>query len=289
MACFLAVEQGHLEVVQLFLDYDVDPNLRILDGESLLHRAIAKSDYHLSKLLLSYNAKVDIRDWAGKTPLMANAKVANKKVLDLLERHGASMNLFQRGSIWQVWLPDDEIHQGDKVYATALYVAAMCGVVDVVEFFLGNGADASCRSNLGWTPLHGAAAEGRTECVRLLLERGADASAITSQGKTPIDLAISGPRLEYAWSIFRELGDSVNGYMCDDPSGFYRRKRAKETAELLGQYGAKTSQELCDETGQVHHQPWHDDYWAERERREELERRRRNERCEQRKRENDKT
>ena len=59
----------------------------------------------------------------------------------------------------------------------------------VTALLLERGADVSCATADGWTPLHGAAVEGELGTVRLLLERGADPTATTHAGRTPLDIA----------------------------------------------------------------------------------------------------
>ena len=59
----------------------------------------------------------------------------------------------------------------------------------VTALLLERGADVSCATADGWTPLHGAAVEGELGTVRLLLERGADPTATTNAGRTPLEIA----------------------------------------------------------------------------------------------------
>lgn len=81
-ACFLAVERRKHKVVEIFLRRGISPSLTNFEGQSLLHRATARNDQKLVKLLLDNKAEVDQRDNNGRTPLMANAnveKAAGKK------------------------------------------------------------------------------------------------------------------------------------------------------------------------------------------------------------------
>ncbi|KAK7511260.1 uncharacterized protein IWZ02DRAFT_494485 [Phyllosticta citriasiana] len=275
MACFLAVEQGHLGVVKLFLDHGVNPNLKLVDGQSLLHCATAKSNYQFAELLLNYDAKIDTRDWIGRTPLTANVRIAVNEVLNLLKCRGANVNLFEGGT---TQLIDQEESQWPSIstladsksviYATALFVAAVDGAVEVVRFLLDNGADASSKSSIGWTPLHGAASQGLVECARLLLERGADVFSTTDQGDTPLDLAVSGPEYFFLWGVHGDRDGIEVRNLYTELSAEDTQRQRKETVELLKKYGAKSG--AFSNNGQVQRQLWHDDFWAEYERREDV-------------------
>ena len=60
-------------VVATLLEDGVSPNVTNYQGRSLLHRATAKDDCEMVKLLLASNSDVDQRDKNGRTALMANA------------------------------------------------------------------------------------------------------------------------------------------------------------------------------------------------------------------------
>ncbi|KAM0426267.1 hypothetical protein ACHAPT_008307 [Fusarium lateritium] len=78
-ACFLAVERGHCDVVKWFLDKGMTPDLTNFQGQSLLHRAAARSSYKMVRLLLDYGVKVEKRDRNGRTALLANAGMGNER------------------------------------------------------------------------------------------------------------------------------------------------------------------------------------------------------------------
>lgn len=78
-ACFVAVERGNHEIVDLLLRFGISPDLRNFHGQPLLSRATARNDYKMVKLLLGRGATVDQRDLNGRTALMANADMKKKK------------------------------------------------------------------------------------------------------------------------------------------------------------------------------------------------------------------
>ncbi len=57
---------------------------------------------------------------------------------------------------------------------TALMVAAITGLLEVIGVLLEAGADVNETSKFGLTALIGAKREGRSDCVKLLLDAGAD-------------------------------------------------------------------------------------------------------------------
>lgn len=59
---------------------------------------------------------------------------------------------------------------------TALYAAAGCGDVSVVQMFLAKGSDINAQTNGGSTALHIALEHGDTETANMLIENGIDIS-----------------------------------------------------------------------------------------------------------------
>jgi hypothetical protein len=70
------------------------------------------------------------------------------------------------------------------------------GGLEIVRFFLDNGANIEIADGLGRTALHEAALHGNTEVVRLLIARGANINAKDDNGWTPADLAWAYDHLE---------------------------------------------------------------------------------------------
>ncbi|TFK60368.1 ankyrin, partial [Pluteus cervinus] len=58
-----------------------------------------------------------------------------------------------------------------------------------MELLIKHGADVSCTTSNGKTPLHFAAEQWGVSAVELLVKHGADVSCTTSNGKTLLHLA----------------------------------------------------------------------------------------------------
>jgi predicted LPLAT superfamily acyltransferase len=82
--------------------------------------------------------------------------------------------------------------------ATAVFIAAQNGHLDVVRALIEAGADVNAaRTDNGCTPVFNAAENGHLEVVRVLVEAGADVnSARTTDGVTPVFMAAQNGHLE---------------------------------------------------------------------------------------------
>ena len=73
--------------------------------------------------------------------------------------------------------------------ATAMHLAARCGIVAIIRVLLDAGADPLSVDSELRTPLHLVALAGHGVCVKVLLDSGADVDAFDCTGKTPLLLA----------------------------------------------------------------------------------------------------
>jgi ankyrin repeat protein len=78
----------------------------------------------------------------------------------------------------------------DLTGATALYLAAQAGHLDVVKKLLVFGACVDWPDKFGQTPLHVASANGHQEVVEILLKNGAHLDCLTQDAMTPLYLAV---------------------------------------------------------------------------------------------------
>jgi hypothetical protein len=79
----------HIKEVKALLDVGADLNAQGKDGMTLLHRAVEAKDTELVKLLLAYNANLNLTNNAGLTPLDFGQKIGDKKIIDILREQGA--------------------------------------------------------------------------------------------------------------------------------------------------------------------------------------------------------
>ncbi|MBN2266802.1 MAG: ankyrin repeat domain-containing protein, partial [Candidatus Babeliaceae bacterium] len=78
----LAVSISNKDIVQMFLDKNVDVNIGDSDGRTPLHWAACRGYKDIVQMLLKYGANVNTVDTDGRTPLHCAEK--NGKVADLL-------------------------------------------------------------------------------------------------------------------------------------------------------------------------------------------------------------
>lgn len=171
-ALLIAVERGHLEIVDHLLMAGINIDSRDSTGQTSLHRVTRRKSEMAMKHLLKRGATVDLMDDTGRTAFSANARSCGDFYLKILLDAGAD--------------PNTKGHDG----ISELYQAAAENEVDYVKVLLRCGTDPSIKTRYGWTPLHWAANNGHIEVVKLLIEAGAALSPLSDQNSTPLDMAL---------------------------------------------------------------------------------------------------
>jgi ankyrin repeat protein len=197
-----AAPMSGLQLAELLLERDANPNSQLKQwrppfvrlargqdntlatGATPLLRAAHASDVAAVKLLLEYDALVDLPNASGITPLMAAAGVgvsqntsrAKKKteaasieVARLLIEAGADVNRVT--------------HDPRRIRQDPLVREAMYGFIFHMPFHTPYRPPRAC------TALHGAAQKGWNDMVRFLVENGADVQPVDATGRTPRNMA----------------------------------------------------------------------------------------------------
>jgi ankyrin repeat protein len=165
-----ACEAGNLNIVELLLKHNANPDFGAGPQTCPLIAAATRGEDEIVKLLINAKAKVNI--FGGSevgTPLTLGAAFLNKGSLELLLKAGADIDLKEA--------------DGD----TALIVAARRGDKDCVQFLLEEGADIMVTNNNDENAIQCAAANvdnENLECLTILVNR---ASTILSVVKTAMD------------------------------------------------------------------------------------------------------
>ena len=142
------------------------------NGLSPLHAAVQNGNVEIARFLLERGAKVNIRDFEKRTPLMMLDEDATPEMLQLLLSFGGKLKLV------------------DKQGNNALHHAAMNGLdAELIRTFVSYGVNINSANKEGKTALLLAAEENESETVAALLESGADPNIRSRDGRTAADIA----------------------------------------------------------------------------------------------------
>jgi len=101
-------------------------------NRSKLHEAVSQGDLEKIKYLLNSGEDPNIKDKLGRTPLHYSASTGNLDVAKLLLEKGSSINSLDTSKHW-----------------TPLFFAYFMGRVEMAEYLLANGADATIKDKSG--------------------------------------------------------------------------------------------------------------------------------------------
>jgi ankyrin repeat protein len=154
-------------------------------GTTALLRAAHASDLDAIKLLLRYDALVDLPNASGITPLMAAAGVGvspltsrAKKKTEQASVEAARLLIEAGADVNKRTFDPRRVRRDPKVRE------AMYGYIFQMAF------DYAYLPPNGRTALHGAAQKGWNQMIRFLVEHGAKLDAVDSTGRTPWDMAM---------------------------------------------------------------------------------------------------
>jgi ankyrin repeat protein len=181
----VAVSQGDVAMVKLFLEKGASLDERSGSGSYPLHVAVGYKHEPLVALLLQHGAKVDVRDAEDRTPLHLAASGGLTAIGKVLLSNGADVNA----------------GTGVTKY-TPLHWAAFYERVEFVRLLLAFKPNVNAASD-GETPLHVAAEKRSPEVVELLVAAGADLNARTKGAMTPLALAKGNSNKEVATALLR--------------------------------------------------------------------------------------
>ncbi len=186
-----AVYSKDLELVEMLLDEDADPNIRNDYGASPMSVASEHGDFAIMQALVEAGGDIESANSEGQTVLMAVARTGRTDTAGLLLDKGANVNARE------TW--------GGQ---TALMWAAAQQQPEMITLLIERGADVNGRGkdhdwprwvtseprvkpvdDGGYTPLLYAAREGCETCVAALLDGGADINMTDLWGQTPLLLA----------------------------------------------------------------------------------------------------
>ncbi|NWX52724.1 ASB3 protein, partial [Steatornis caripensis] len=153
-ALFLAVENGHADIVKFLLQHGASvKGPHSWSGWNSLHQASFQGCTEIMQILLEKGASKECTDDFGITPLFVAAQYGKLESLRLLVSHGNTVNCQA------------------KDRATPLLIAAQEGHAECVELLLSKGADPNlyCNEDNWQLPIHAAAEMGHKKILELLI------------------------------------------------------------------------------------------------------------------------
>lgn len=159
-----------------FIEDSEHAEIRAERGVSMLHVAAHKGLTSIMDRLLGADAKPNVRDERGATPL----HWATSRCVNVLVQYGADLNA--RDDVGMAPLHYSIFRLQDKKRKTGGESKEM------METLLAAGADVNCRSDNGFTPLHLVSLLGINTRLETLAEYGADPEARDEWGQSALDI-----------------------------------------------------------------------------------------------------
>lgn len=166
-----ALYAGRRDTVRLLIERGADVNSKGGWGRTDLYQFAATGRWEAVELLLENGAKVDAKDDKDSTPLMLACAFRNVDATSVLIEKGADVNA------------------RNKFGETPLMLAALNGDILIVEKLLKAGASLDTKDENGSTALMYAAKNGYWKTADMLMKNGAFVYEKNSAGKTAQQIA----------------------------------------------------------------------------------------------------
>jgi ankyrin repeat protein len=219
-ALCLAISGGHTEAVALLLDKGAEANALSGYKSNGIQEASWKGNKEIVELLLDNGAYVDAMPFEGDTALQKASANGHKEIVELLIGRGA------------------DIHAQGTFFGTGVQAASINGRKEIVELLIEKGVDVNVQGGYYGNAIQGASTHGHKEIVELLLDKGADVNAQGRSHGNALKAACAGCHKEIV-ELLLERGADI-GNALEEASG----RGHKEIVELLLDRGADIGNSL---------------------------------------------
>ena len=207
----VAAFTGKLHAVKWFLEKGAIVACETNRGWNTLHYAAKGGDTDIISLIHTHLPNIESKTGEGLTPLMVAAFTGKLHAVKWFLEKGATvacecnrgwntLHCAAKGgdtdiiSLIHTHLPNIESKTGEGL--TPLMVAAFCGKLHAVKWFLEKGATVTSVGSKRWNVLHFAAQGGDPDTIDLILTHLPDIESKTADGKTPLIIAVLHGKLQ---------------------------------------------------------------------------------------------
>ncbi|KAL1521874.1 hypothetical protein AB1Y20_021525 [Prymnesium parvum] len=183
------VKNSDQQGVKLLLDCGLDANSADYDGRTPLHLAASLGNMSLVTFLIKRNAKVDVVDRWGGTPLRDAVREAHKEVASYIRMAGGTLGFDEctaSGELCEMARQGNTpvlamllecgalVNAADYDKRTCLHLAASEGNLPVCQLLISKNSNVNAKDRWGGTPLRDAVREGHKSVAVLLREQGGE-------------------------------------------------------------------------------------------------------------------
>ncbi|MBL4640911.1 MAG: ankyrin repeat domain-containing protein [Verrucomicrobiales bacterium] len=215
----LAVEKGHIGVLELLIKHEANLEVSDPDGFTPLIMSAELNHPELLQLLLDAGADIAAEDKAERTALDWAIIMQSAEAETILRENDAPSSAeksfiaaIQTNNIDAVKaLLEKGVDVNEPAYTTKtpLHYASHSRNKDILKLMLIEGADLEAKTEQGFTPLSYAIGLNHPDNCRILLEAGADVDAIDNWKRTGLNVT-AGQGLPEVTAILLEFGATAN-------------------------------------------------------------------------------
>ena len=184
----LALENDYPEIAELCLQNGANANQKYFLGHEV--NLIPLENWECLDVLLKYGANPDVVSRGGLTALTKACRQQHLKAVQVLLKHGASVNL-------QCPPRFEE--------KTALHFCAISCNEEITRLLLEAGANTKCPDDFQYSALEYAISQDKLGVCKILLEYGADPNELNENNVSPLQTACTTPNLAHRVEIIETL------------------------------------------------------------------------------------